>query len=108
MATTPSEIMSQLDAKLKDDPSKTAGIDAVFQLVLDGGSGGSWWIEANDGDGAVYSGAHESPTATVRMSEDVFIKLGTGEIDGAQAYMSGMLTVDGDMSKLLFLAQVLG
>jgi putative sterol carrier protein len=108
MAMTPSEYMENLDTELRSDPSRTEGLQAVFQFVLEGPSGGSWWIEANDGSGAVHVGSKEKPTSTVRMTDEIFVKMSTGELDGTEAYMDGLLTVEGDQGKVMFLPQVFG
>jgi putative sterol carrier protein len=108
MAMTPSEYMHELDAQLRSDPSRTEGLEAVFQFVLEGDAGGSWWIEANDGNGAVHPGTRENPTSTIRMLDEIFVKMTTGELDGTEAYMDGLLTVEGDQGKVMFLPQVFG
>jgi len=108
MAMTPSEYLEELDKQLKSEPARTEDLRAVFQFVLDGPSGGSWWIEADDGKGAVHAGTHESPTTTVRMDDDVFVKMTTGELDGTAAYMDGLLIVEGDQARVMSLPQVFG
>jgi putative sterol carrier protein len=108
MAMAPSEFMHHLDEQLKSDPSRTEGVNGVFQFVIEGDAGGSWWIEADDGTGAVHAGAQEQPTVTVRMPDEVFVRLGTKELDGAEAYMDGLMTVEGDQSKVMYLPQIFG
>lgn len=108
MSMTPSEFMQDLDACLKSDPTRTEGLEAVFQFVLDGPQGGAWWIESSDGTGAVHEGSSDSPTCTIRMADEVFVKMTTGELDGAAAYMDGLMTVEGDQGKVMFVGQVFG
>ena len=108
MALTPSEYMESLDAQLRSDPARTQGLEAVFQFELEGESGGSWWIQADDGTGAVHVGSNEKPTSIVRMKDETFVRMTTGELDGTEAYMDGLLTVEGDQGKVMFLPQVFG
>jgi putative sterol carrier protein len=108
MAKVPSDYMTELDEQLRSLPARTAGLTAVFQFVLEGDTGGSWWIEANDGTGAVHTGATEHPTVTVKMTDEVFVRMGTKELDGTEAYMDGLMTVEGDQSKAMWLAQIFG
>jgi putative sterol carrier protein len=108
MPMAPSEYLSALDEQLKSDPSRTEGLTAVFQFELAGAAGGSWWIEAKDGTGAVHAGSTDTPNTTIRMTDDVFVQMSTGELDGQAAYMDGLLTVEGDQSKAMFLAQIFG
>jgi putative sterol carrier protein len=108
MANTPSELMRELDEQLKSDPARTEGLRAVFQFELSGDDGGSWWVEANDGTGEAQVGSRDDVNATIRMKDEVFVSLGARELDGSEAYMDGLLTVEGDQSKAMFLAQIFG
>lgn len=108
MALAPDELMRALDEQLRSEPSRTTGIEGAFAFEISGDAGGSWWIEAGDGSGAVHSGAPDDATVTVRMADDVFVRLGTGELDGAEAYMDGLMTVEGDQGKVMYLPQLFG
>jgi putative sterol carrier protein len=108
MSMTPREFMEKLNEQLQSDPARTADLTAVFQFELDGDAGGSWWIEAKDGTGAVHQGQNAEPTSTVRMTDETFTKMSSGELDGTEAYMDGLLTVEGDQGKVMFLPQVFG
>jgi putative sterol carrier protein len=108
MAMTPGQFMQDLDGHLRSDPARTEGLEAVFQFVLKGDTGGAWWIEANDGIGAVHEGSRENPTSTITMDDEVFVRMTTGELDGTEAYMDGLLAVEGDQGKVMFLPQVFG
>lgn len=107
-ASTPAELMALLDEQLRSDPSRTETIDAVFEFVLEGEHGGTWWIEARDGTGAVHSGAPAKCDVTVRMLDAVFVRLWTTDLDGTAAYFDGLMTVEGDQSKVMHLAQIFG
>lgn len=108
MTMTPGDYMRHLDGQLKAEPARTKGIDGIFEFVLAGDAGGTWWIEAKDGTGAVHDSAPGESTVTVRMTDEVFIRLGTKELDGGEAYMDGLMTVEGDQGKVMFLPQLFG
>jgi putative sterol carrier protein len=50
-----------------------------------------------DGNMEVYEGRAENPDVTVTMSDEDFIALMKGELNGMAAFMSGKLKVSGDM-----------
>jgi putative sterol carrier protein len=108
MSKPPSELMTELDEHLKSDPTRTEGLQAVYQFVLSGDHGGEWWVEANDGTGTAQVGTRDDMHATIRMTDEVFMQMSAGELDGAEAYMDGLLIVDGDQSKAMALAQIFG
>jgi putative sterol carrier protein len=106
--TTPAELMSQLDLQLRGDPSRSEGITSVFAFDVAGENGGRWWVEAADGAGAAHAGQHPSPDVTIFVDDDVLVRLGNHELDGGEAYVSGLLTLEGDHSRAMLLAQIFG
>jgi putative sterol carrier protein len=108
MTLTPKEFMSTLDQQLRTEPARTDGVTAAFQFEISGPTGGNWWIEADQGKGAVHEGSNEQATLVVSMTDEVLIAMATGELDGTTAYYDGMMTVEGDQSKLGFLAPLFG
>jgi putative sterol carrier protein len=106
--TTPAELMSFLDEQLRTRPSRTQGINIIFAFDVSGERGGTWWIESKDGTGATHQGTHAEPDVTIYLNDDVLVRLGNHELDGGEAYVSGLLTVEGDASKAMFLAQIFG
>jgi putative sterol carrier protein len=105
---TASEFMQDLNAKLQALRTRTEGINASFIFDIEGEDPGIWTVEANDGSGRVIRGAQETADCTVYMNDDVLIRLGTHQLDGGEAYLSGLLTVSGDVSKAMLLAQIFG
>ena len=45
----------------------------------------------------VHSGTAASPDVSLAMEDDDFVALMTGELNGMTAFMTGKLTVDGDL-----------
>jgi putative sterol carrier protein len=108
MSQSPREYLVELDRHLKTDPARTEGLQAVYQFVLAGAQGGAWWIEARDGSGEVREGTRQDVHATIRMPDEVFTRMSSGDLDGAEAYMDGLFVVEGDQSKAMNLAQIFG
>ena len=72
-------------------------MDVVFQFDISGPNGGSWTITVKDGACQVAEGSHSSPTTTIKMGDDDFVKLISGELNAMSAFTSGRLKVEGDL-----------
>ncbi len=99
---TPAEVFTAMPDAFK--PDKAAGLDMVFQYSLSGPNGGDWNITIKDQKCEIKEGQADSPTTTIKMTDEDFIALITGELDPMTAFTSGKLKIEGDMMK----AQVLG
>jgi putative sterol carrier protein len=78
---------------------KAAGVDVVFQFDISGGGGGSWTVTVKDGTCEVAEGSAPSPTTTIKMADDDFVKLITGELNAMSAFTGGKLKIEGDLMK---------
>jgi len=104
---TPAEQINALEASLRDNPQKVAGMSGIFQFDLSGENGGVWHVTLADGDGHVAEGAAENPGVTISMAADDFVALTEGKLDGTMAFMSGKLKVKGDMGLAMKLQTLL-
>ena len=80
-------------------PDKAAGVDVVFQFDISGAGGGSWFITVKDESCEVTEGSQDSPTTTIKMGDDDFVKMMSGELNAMSAFTSGKLKVEGDLMK---------
>ncbi len=96
---TPTAIMARAPEYFQADRSR--GLTAVCQWDLAGERGGQWHLDIADGTLAVVEGVAEKPDVTLAMSDDTFVKLLTGRMDGTAAFMTGKLKVKGDMGMAL-------
>jgi 3-hydroxy-3-methylglutaryl CoA synthase/NAD(P)-dependent dehydrogenase (short-subunit alcohol dehydrogenase family)/putative sterol carrier protein len=78
---------------------KAAGVEVVFQFVISGPDGGSWYATVTEGSCSVAKGTHDSPTSTIKMADGDFVKLIKGELNAMKAFTSGKLRVEGDLMK---------
>lgn len=92
-----------IDAAVKalNDKMGGAGFDGVAKFVIEGE--GALII---DSDGA-HAGDEEAEV-TLTATADVFEAIMAGEQNPTAAFMTGKLSVDGDMGKAMALASVLG
>jgi len=105
---TPKDVFAEVEKRLKEDPSKVAGINAVYQFNLSGESGGSWYVDLTGDEPKVEEGEHESPNCTIITDADTFVGVATGSINGQMAFMTGKLKIKGDMGLALKLQKILG
>jgi putative sterol carrier protein len=73
------------------------GVKAVFQFELAGDGGGTYHVIVNDGAMAVAEGPSSSPSATLKMTAENYVKMINGELNGAMAFMKGQLKVTGNV-----------
>jgi putative sterol carrier protein len=89
------EYFDTLSQRFQAHASK--GMNAVFQFELSGDGGGTYHVIVTDGTMKVETGAHASPTATIKMNAADYVKMANGQINGMQAFMKGQLKVTGNM-----------
>jgi putative sterol carrier protein len=104
---TPTEVFSEIDTRLKTDPSKIAGTNAIYLFDLSGEDAGEYHIALRDGAGEAGPGGVENPNITITMKSDDFVDLATGKLDGTMAFMSGKIKIKGDMGLAMKLQSVL-
>lgn len=94
------EIAGRVDAeKMKD-------ISASVQFSLDGGD--DYYLKIENGTPDYGKGTMDGdPSATVSMTAEDFKDLTSGNLNPVMAFMSGKIKVDGDMSTVMQLQQVL-
>ena len=81
------------------DASAAQGVAVIFQFEISGPQGGTWRAVIQDGACTVASGAHESPTTTIKMKDQDFLQLIAGQLNPMTAYTSGRLKIKGDLMK---------
>ncbi len=86
---------------------KLAGLEAIFQFLIEGEGGGEFALVIKDGDLSVKSEKHESPNCTITMQVDDWKAMNRGEIEPQVAFMSGKIQFAGDMSLAMRLGAIL-
>lgn len=104
---TPTEVFTEINQRLENDPSKAQGLNAAYAFDLSGDDGGQYHVVLKDGKGEAGPGAPENPNITISMKSDDFVELATGKLDGTMAFMSGKLKIKGDMGLAMKLQSVL-
>ncbi|RJP24550.1 MAG: sterol carrier protein [Deltaproteobacteria bacterium] len=94
-----------LAAKLAARPEKLAGMDCVYQFRI---GDAAYGVSLKGGKAEVSAGEAASANCTVTMSEADFLDLVAGRLNGQMAFLTGKLTVAGDMGLALKLGSFIG
>ncbi len=89
--STATDLIHKLPAAF--DAAAAAGTDCTIQFDISQ----PMHVVIRDGHCHVGDGAAASPDVTVSMQDEDFIALMTGELNGMTAFMTGKLSVDGDL-----------
>lgn len=92
---TVKEYFETLPERFKAEAAKS--IQAVFQFELAGDGGGTYHVNVDHGKMQVVEGAHPTPTATLKMNGDDYVKMANGQLNGAMAFMKGQMKVTGNV-----------
>ena len=89
------EYFDTLPQRFQAEAAKS--IQAVFQFELAGDGGGTYHVTVDHGKMSIAEGPHESPTATIKMTGDDYVKMVNGQLNGAMAFMKGQMKVTGNV-----------
>jgi putative sterol carrier protein len=80
-------------------PEAAEGVDLVYQFDISGADAGSWHAVVKDKQCQVVEGSHDSPTTTLSMSDEDFLKMVSGDASPMSLFTSGKLKISGDVMK---------
>jgi putative sterol carrier protein len=106
MATT-AEIFEEMSKRIAANPAGIAGMNAKFQFDLSGDDGGTYHVNVGDGKAEIGPGPTQA-NVTILMSADDFKAMVAGTLNATQAFMTGKLKIQGDMSLAMRLQSILG
>jgi aminoglycoside phosphotransferase (APT) family kinase protein len=76
-------------------------ISVVIQTHITGPGGFSWHLVAEKGVGTRYDGTADNPDATTTMSFETWKGLQNGDLNKVEAFMGGLIGVEGDVTLLM-------
>jgi len=79
-------------------PAKAEGLNAIIQFDLSGDNGGLYWLRIAEGTCESGEGQAENPKMTLKAQADDWFAVSTGAMNPMQAFMSGKIKIQGDMS----------
>ena len=107
MPDAKTDFMTNLPAKISDDPDNAKDIDAVFLFKITGDDGGTWTVNCRD-DVGVHEGEVGEADCTLELSSEDWQAISDNPQMAMQLYFQGKLKVSGDAMKATKLQQLLG
>ncbi len=104
---TTKEIFEKIHKSLAKDPSRTGGLEAVYQFNLTGDDAGVYQIVLKPDGVSVVEGESAPANCTLQLSSADFKDMVQGKLNGTIAFMSGKLHVQGDLGLAMRLESVL-
>ena len=101
MAESVREFFESLESRA--DASRAAGLTSSYLFDVEGA--GQWHVDVRDGRVRVTEGAKQAD-ATIRTSEETFLKIMRREQNPATAFMARKIKVDGDMGAVMKLQKL--
>jgi putative sterol carrier protein len=85
------------------DAEKAAQVDHTYAFDIQ--DAGQWTVDVREGGVKVADGLNEADV-TISTSEDVFMKIVSGEQNPTTAYMTGKMKLKGDMGAAMKLSKL--
>ncbi|HEX3034693.1 MAG TPA: SCP2 sterol-binding domain-containing protein [Thermodesulfobacteriota bacterium] len=104
--STPREIFAEVQERMMAKSEKSAEINAVYKFVLSGPNGGTWVVDLRKETLGVRE-EDEEAHCTVMLSDKNFVKIATGKLEAAYAFMTGKLNLSGDIELAMKLGKIL-
>ena len=102
--TTVKEIFEAMPASFQKDAA--AGMNAVYPFDITGEGGGRWDAAVENGELTVAEGEHASPNMTLTFAVQDYIIMSTVKLKPQLAFMTGKITLKGDMALAMKMAQI--
>jgi putative sterol carrier protein len=88
------------------NPEASAGLDAVYQFEVSGQEDFTAHLAIKNSQATYHDGPAAHPDVIIKTPADIWLAVATGELDGAQAYMTGQYQVEGDLGLLMRLGSL--
>lgn len=102
-------VVTPAGANARDDvKQKLAGTNAIVKFLIEGEGGGTYYLKITP-DGAVEGCAGEPPSANATVIQNIadWRAVNRRELDPQMAFMQGKIKIQGDMSIIMKLAQLM-
>jgi putative sterol carrier protein len=103
------EFFEKFETRATENVEAATAPNAIYQFVITGDGGGEWSMDLTKGKTSdfVDQGTHASPGATITVSAEDWLGMLNGSLNPMQAFMSGKIKIDGDMTLAMSLQQVM-
>jgi len=83
---------------LRYNPKAEPGLNLVIQFNLENEN---YYLVIDGDECEAYRGVHQNPNLTIITPTDIWMKISTGELDGARAFIEKLFKAEGDMNIML-------
>ena len=97
----------QIANRMKNDPDRVKGINAIYQFDITGDTACTWVVDCTVEGGNVKPEADPNAQCTITVSDTDFINIINGSLNAQMAFMQGKLKVKGNMGLAMKLQSVL-
>jgi len=103
------EFFEKFEKRAAENNDAATAPNAVYQFNITGDGGGEYNLDLKKGKTGdfVGHGTHDSPGATITVSAEDWLGMINGTLNPMQAFMSGKIKIDGDMTLAMSLQQVM-
>jgi len=108
MASNPSDFFQSKAEQLREQGDALDGINAIYQFNLSGEGGGCWVIDLASDNKGVREGEEDSAQCVISMTAPDFMSMIQGSLNPQMAFMTGKLSVTGEIGLALKLQSILG
>ena len=88
------EVFSEIEKRIQQKPDKVAGMNATYQFDM---TGESWTLKIANGTAKASKGPAGSPDTTFIATTEDWLKMVSGKLNPAAAFMQQKLKVKGNM-----------
>ena len=92
--STPQQVFDAMRKSFRAEKAK--GLRVRYQFNLRGPNGGDWFIDVNDGTFRMNRGGIDNPNVTFIASDEDWVALSNGKLNGTWAFLTGRLKIRGD------------
>jgi len=105
--TTPEDVFNDKARILVEQPERVAGLTARYRFEIVGDGGGVWRLAVEDGKATITRDPSDDADVHVRIGASDLVLLGTGALNGVEAFMTGRIRVQGNTQLGMRLADIL-
>jgi len=103
------EFFEKFEQRAAENNDAATAPNAIYQFKITGDGGGEYYLDLQKGKTSdfVGKGTHDGPGATITVSDEDWLGMINGTLNPMQAFMSGKIKIDGDMTLAMSLQQVM-
>jgi multimeric flavodoxin WrbA len=80
------------------NPNAFPGMKSIIQFEFETDS---YYLIIDEEKCTAFAGCYPNPTLKIKSPEEIWIKVTSGELNGAKSFIDGLYTIEGDMNLLL-------